>query len=63
MCWKYIMLPGTTRKVRDLAISSWANVIEIIAIGNEIKGHTFYADGNLFYEENLKSIKKEIEPI
>lgn len=49
-------------KMKDLAISSGANLIEINAIGNGIKGHTFYADGSFFYVENLKSINKETKP-
>jgi len=49
-------------KMKNQAIESGANLIEIKTIGNGIKGQTFYAEGSLFYVENLKSIKKETEP-
>jgi hypothetical protein len=51
-------------KMKGLAISSGANLIEISRIGYGIKGHIFYVEGNLFYGENqvIKSSAKENQP-
>lgn len=49
-------------EMKDLSISSGANLIEINTIGYGIKGHVFYIEGTLFYSDNFDSNNRKVEP-
>ena len=47
-------------KIEEFAKSNGANIIEFKTIGFGKKGNGFYADGTIFYTENISNIEKEL---
>lgn len=54
-------LSNIKRKITDFANANGGNLFEISEIGFAKKGHSFYVEGELYYNENLTEIRSQFD--